>query len=92
MLKVFAQKELIKDISFVEQSKMKFRSYYNTVLSNKSAVFIRFSVKTTKIVVLGCQLEKGRELVQNRVKNLKEIHEKAFQIEYVGKQKSSPIL
>jgi len=56
MLKVFAHKDLNKDISFVEHGKIKFRSYYNTVISNKCATFIRFNVNTTKIVMIGCQL------------------------------------
>lgn len=60
MLKIFAHKELKNYISFVEHGKLKFKSYYNTVLSNKCANFIRFNLFNTKLVFIGCQLEKGQ--------------------------------
>ena len=92
MLKVFSLRELKPEISGVEHGKVKFTSYYNTVISNKCAVFIRFMLYNTKMVFVSCQLEKGRDFQANRVKNLREIHENAFQIEEVGVQKSSSII
>lgn len=60
MLKIFAHKELKKDITFVEHGKIKFKSYYNAVLSNKCANFIRFYLNSTRLVFIGCQLEYGK--------------------------------
>ncbi|CAM5999729.1 unnamed protein product [Sphagnum balticum] len=71
LLKVFALKELATRISFVETAKVKFKSYYNTVLSNKCANLVRFNLDNTKLVFCGCQLEYGRELQANRIRNLK---------------------
>ena len=79
-------------MSGIEQGSIKFRSYYNAFMSNKSANFIRFNLYDSKLTFVGCQLEKGRELVEGRIRNLKEIHEYAFQIEDVGVQKSETIL
>jgi len=44
------------------------------------------------MVFISCQLEYGAEFISSRIKNLREIHEKAFQIEEVGLQKSESIL
>ncbi len=41
---------------------------------------------------IGCQLEKGREGLGSRVKNLREVHELAFQVEEIGVKKGEPIL
>ncbi len=56
MLKVFSLRELKPEISSVEHGKVKFTSYYNTVISNKCAVFIRFMLFNTKLVFVSCQL------------------------------------
>jgi hypothetical protein len=57
-------------------------------MSNKCANFLRFNVDNSKLVMVGCQLEKGREYIHNRIKNLREIHQYAFQVEEVGVKKS----
>lgn len=44
------------------------------------------------MVFVSCQLEYGADFISSRIKNLREIHEKAFQIEEVGLQKSDSIL
>lgn len=59
-MKIFAARELRNDISLVEHGRLKFNSYYNAVLSNKCANFIRFSLNNTRFVFVGCQLEKGQ--------------------------------
>lgn len=56
MLKVFAQKHLKNDITMVEHGKIRFKSYYNAVWSNKCATIIRFNLNTTKLVFVSCQL------------------------------------
>lgn len=56
MLKVFSLRELKPEISNVEHGKVKFTSYYNTVISNKCAVFIRFTMCSTRMVFVSCQL------------------------------------
>lgn len=56
MVKIFAARELRNDISLVEHGRLKFNSYYNAVLSNKCANFIRFSLNNTRFVFVGCQL------------------------------------
>jgi hypothetical protein len=76
----------------VEHGRLKFGSYYNAVLSNKSACFIRFSLSSTRVVFVSCQLEKGEELLASRLRNLRELHEHAFQVEEVGLQRSTSIL
>ena len=91
ILKIFAHKELKNHISLVQHSKIKFSNYYNTLVSNKCANIIRFTLFSSKLVFVSCQLEKGSEYNANRIRNIKEIHEKAFQQEDVGLQKSTPI-
>lgn len=71
MLKVFSLRELKPEISGVEHGKVKFTSYYNTVISNKCAVFIRFMLCNTRMVFVSCQLEKGKDFQGNRIRNLR---------------------
>jgi hypothetical protein len=92
MVKIFAARELRNEISLVEHGRLKFSSYYNAVLSNKCANFIRFSLSNTRFVFVGCQLEKGQELLTSRVRNIRDLHEHAFQVEEVGLQRSASIL
>jgi hypothetical protein len=60
LLIVYAHQELKDKISCIEQGSIKFRSYYNAFMSNKSANFIRFNLYDSKLTFVGCQLEKGR--------------------------------
>lgn len=71
LLVVYARHELRERISGIEQGSLKFRSYYNAFMSNKSANFIRFNLFDSKLVFVGCQLEKGREFTESRIRNLK---------------------
>jgi hypothetical protein len=48
-------------------------------MSTKCTIVIRFNYQSTKVVFCGCQLEYGREFTANRIKNLRDIHEYAFQ-------------
>jgi hypothetical protein len=61
LLIIFVRDDQKGRISAVEQGNIKFSSYYNTLMSNKSANFIRLNVDSSKLVFVGCQLEKGRE-------------------------------
>lgn len=74
MLKVFAARELRADITLVEHGRLKFSSYYNAVLSNKCANFIRFSLASTRLLFVSCQLEKGQEQLASRIRNLRDLH------------------
>ena len=89
---MYAKTDLKDRIGAVEQGNLKYRSYYNAFISNKSAIFIRFNIDSSKLVFVGCQLEKGRDGVETRIQNLKEIHDYAFQIEEVGIKKTETIL
>lgn len=60
MLIVYAKASMKARLSAIEQGHLKFRSYYNAFVSNKSANYIRFNVDNSKLVFVGCQLEKGR--------------------------------
>ena len=60
LLLVYCKRELKQRVSKVQQCSLKFRSYYNTFISNKSAGILRMQVDSTKLVFVGCQLQKGR--------------------------------
>ena len=79
-------------VSNVELTKVKFRSYFNQYMSTKCAVIIRFTYANSKIVFCGCQLEYGREFAANRVRNLRDLHDYAFQEVKVGEKKLAPII
>jgi hypothetical protein len=84
LLKIYIQKQLLTMVSNVELTKVKFKSYFNQYMSTKCAVIIRFTYASSKIVFCGCQLEYGREFAANRVRNLRDLHEYAFQEVKVG--------
>ena len=88
---VFVKKSMSDIISNVELTKVKFKSMYNTYLSSKCAVIIRFFVHSTRMTFVGVQLEYGRENASNRMENLKDIHKYAFQEEVVGQKTSENI-
>jgi hypothetical protein len=84
LLKIYIQNPLLKFISNVELTKVKFKSYFNQYMSSKCAVIIRFTYASSTIVFCGCQLEYGREFAINRIRNLRDLHEYAFQEVKVG--------
>ena len=84
LLKIYIQKQLLAMVSNVELTKVKFKSYFNQYMSTKCAVIIRFTYASSKVVFCGCQLEYGREFATNRVRNLRDLHEFAFQEVKVG--------
>ena len=48
-------------------------------------------VDSTKISFVSCQMEFGREYMSNRLENMKNIHEYAFQEIGIGQKISEPI-
>ena len=56
LLHVYIRKSLKSRVSNVQMSTIKFRSYYNTFISNKSANLLRMQLDSTKMVFIGCQL------------------------------------
>ena len=79
ILAIYVEKRYKDRVSNVELTKVKFKSVYNQYLSTKCAVIIRLTVDSTKISFIACQMEYGREYTGNRLQNLKDIHEYAFQ-------------
>ena len=54
---------------------------------NKGGVIIKFLIDDTSISFANVHLESGKKKYSERLVDIKEIHEKAFQSEAVGKQK-----
>lgn len=60
-------------------------------LGNKGAIIIRFRIDDTSLCFTNCHLEAGHKKMNERVININDIHNKAFQSEGVGKKKEEKI-
>lgn len=85
LLIIYAKESLWNRISKIEADTVK-TGLAGTV-GNKGAVVIKFNVDDTSLVFINVHMEAGGKATKERLANLTEFHQKAFQQTSVGKKK-----